>query len=327
MRLRIRGPSGQYTVVLADEATVGDLRNEIIEKTGLPAYDVKYGYPPQPLLLDAPEAYQKLAELGVHLDREQLIIAPKDGPVAEPPTTNSEAASTTPSARPSSPKLSLSRKQNPVAEDTPKVPSLEHGGIIVLRVMPDDNSCLFRAISTAVLPGSDSMVELRSAVAETIQSNPDEYSSAILGQPRDDYCRWIRTETSWGGAIEMSILSKHFDVEICSIDLGNLRVDRFNEGQPRRCFLVYSGIHYDTIALSPGDNVSPEFDMTVFDTADDLVLEKALVLCKQLQAKNYYTDVSAFSLQCNICNAILTGQKGAQDHTSKTGHSDFEQVA
>ncbi|KAL4951333.1 hypothetical protein BDW69DRAFT_170285 [Aspergillus filifer] len=326
MRLRIRGPSGQYTVALGDDATVGDLRNEIIEKTGLPAYDVKYGYPPQPLLLDAAEAQQKLTELGVQLDREQLTITPKDGPVAEPTTTvtTNEADSI---ARPSSPKLSLSRKQNPVTEDTPKVPSLEHGGIVVLRVMPDDNSCLFRAISAAVLPGSDSMVELRSAVAETIQSNPDEYSSAILGQPRDDYCRWIRTETSWGGAIEMSILSKHFDVEICSIDLGNLRVDRFNEGQPRRCFLVYSGIHYDTIALSPGENVSPEFDTTVFDTADDLLLEKALVLCKQLQAKNYYTDVSAFSLQCNVCNDILTGQKGAQDHTAKTGHSDFEQVA
>ncbi|KAL4924658.1 ubiquitin-specific protease OTU1 [Aspergillus undulatus] len=325
MRLRIRGPSGQFTVALSEKATVGDLRNEIVEKTGLSAYDVKLGYPPQPLSFDHAETHQRLTELGVQLDREQLIIIPKDGPVAEPAAQTQDASAST--ARPLSPKLSLSRKQNPVAEDTPKVPSLEHGGIIVLRVMPDDNSCLFRAISTAVLPGSDSMVELRSAVAETIQSNPDEYSSAILGQPRDDYCRWIRTETSWGGAIEMNILSKHFDIEICSIDLSNLRVDHFNEGQDRRCFLVYSGIHYDTIALSPGDDISPEFDTTVFDSSDDLVLEKAKVLCRQLQEKNYYTDVAAFSLQCNICNSILTGQKGAQEHTSRTGHSDFEQVA
>lgn len=331
MRLRIRGPSGQFTVTLSEDATFGDLRNEIVDKTGLVAYDVKYGYPPKPLSLDRTETYQKLTELGVQLDREQLIIAAKDSFETEPPAEKQDASTTTTSStstvRPPSPKSSLSRKQNPVAKDTPKVPSLEHDGIFVLRVMPDDNSCLFRAISTALLPGADTMVELRSTVAETIQSNPDVYSSAILEQPRDDYCRWIKDDTSWGGAIEMSILSKHFDIEICSIDLGNLRIDRFNEGQSRRCFLVYSGIHYDTIALSPGDNASPEFDTTVFDASDSVVLEKALVLCRILQERNYYTDVAAFRLHCNTCSAILTGEKGAKEHTSRTGHTNFSQVA
>lgn len=322
MRLRIRGPSGQFTTTLAEDATIEVLRNEIVEKTGLTTYDVKYGYPPQPLPLEYTKSHQKLSELGVQLDREQLIITPKDGQVTEPATGNKDT-----SARPTSPKLSLSGRQAPVAEDTPKIPSSEHGGMFVLRVMPDDNSCLFRAISTALLPGSDTMIELRSAVAETIQKNPDEYSSAVLEQSRDDYCRWITNEDSWGGAIETSILSKHFDVEICSIDLGNLRVDRFNEGQSRRCFLVYSGIHYDTITLSPSDNASPDFDTTVFDTADDLALEKALAVCKVLQEKNYYTDVTAFRLHCNDCGSTLVGQKGAKEHTAQTGHRDFSQVA
>ncbi|KAL4983053.1 hypothetical protein BDW68DRAFT_42368 [Aspergillus falconensis] len=325
MRIRIRCPSGQFTVILAEDAAVGDLRNEIVEKTGLTTYDVKYGYPPKPLSLDHTETHQKLAELGIQLDREQLIISAKDGPpTAGTAVTKGDASSY---AQQSSPKPSLSRKQNPVAEDTPKVPSAEHGGLFVLRVMPDDNSCLFRAISTALLPGEDTMVELRSTVAETIQSNPDEYSSAVLEQPPDDYCRWIKNETSWGGAIEMSILSKHFDVEICSIDLGNLRVDHFNEGQSRRCFLVYSGIHYDTITLSPCENASPEFDTTVFDASDSVALEKALAVCKLLQEKNYYTDVAAFRLHCNDCGGILVGQQGAKEHTAQTGHRDFSQVA
>ncbi|KAL4805258.1 hypothetical protein BDV18DRAFT_140530 [Aspergillus unguis] len=322
MRLRIRGPSGQYTVTLAEDATVEILHSEIVEKTGLTAYDVKYGYPPQPLPLNNVESHQKLTELGIQLDRGQLIITPQEGAATAPPTETPTIA-----PRPASPKVSLSRKPNPVAEDTPKISSSEHGGIFVLRVMPDDNSCLFRAISTALLPGADTMVELRSTVAETIQSNPDEYSSAVLEQPRDDYCRWIRNEDSWGGAIEISILSKHFDVEICSIDLGNLRVDRFNEGQSRRCFLVYSGIHYDTITLSPGENDPPEFDTTVFDAADSLALEKALAVCKVLQEKNYYTDVAAFQLHCNNCDSILVGQKGAKEHTAQTGHRDFSQIA
>lgn len=92
--------------------------------------------------------------------------------------------------------------------------------LIVLRVMPDDNSCLFRAFGTAVIPGDDlSMTELRSLVASAIQNEPDVYTQVVLEQKPDDYCRWIQTEEAWGGAIEMTILSKHFDVEICSIDV------------------------------------------------------------------------------------------------------------
>ena len=86
--------------------------------------------------------------------------------------------------------------------------------------MPDDNSCLFRAFGNAVLPGDDlSMTELRSLVATSIQEQPDVYSKVVLEQEPDEYCRWIQTEDAWGGAIEMTILSQHFDIEICSIDV------------------------------------------------------------------------------------------------------------
>jgi ubiquitin thioesterase OTU1 len=86
--------------------------------------------------------------------------------------------------------------------------------------MPDDNSCLFRAFGTAVLPGDDlSMPELRSLVAAAIQAQPDIYTQVVLEQNPDDYCIWIQTEDAWGGAIELTILSQHFDIEICSIDV------------------------------------------------------------------------------------------------------------
>lgn len=86
--------------------------------------------------------------------------------------------------------------------------------------MPDDNSCLFRAFGTAVLPGDDlSMPELRSVVASTIQSNPDLYSKVVLEQEPDDYCRWIQTSDAWGGAIEMGILAEAFNMEVVCIDV------------------------------------------------------------------------------------------------------------
>lgn len=86
--------------------------------------------------------------------------------------------------------------------------------------MPDDNSCLFRALATAVLPGDDlTMPELRSLVASTIQSEPETYTKVVLEKSPDDYCRWIQSPDSWGGAIEMGILAQYFDIEICSIDV------------------------------------------------------------------------------------------------------------
>jgi ubiquitin thioesterase OTU1 len=90
-----------------------------------------------------------------------------------------------------------------------------------MRVMPDDNSCLFRAFAAAVLPGDDlSMLELRSLVASQIQEEPDVYTKVVLDNRHpDDYCRWIQTEDAWGGAIELAILAKHFNIEICSIDV------------------------------------------------------------------------------------------------------------
>ncbi len=224
--------------------------------------------------------------------------------------------------------LSLSRQSNAdMLNDPPEIVLPERGGTLVLRIMPDDNSCLFRAIANAIMPGLDTMNELRSVVAQTIQANPDVYSTAVLdNKDPDDYCRWIQTEDAWGGQIELNIISNHFDIEICSIDVQGLRIDRYNEGRPKRCIVVYSGIHYDTIALSPFDS-PPEFDNTMFSTADDIMLSSALELCQMLKGKGYYTDTAAFKIRCKQCGAVCTGEMGATEHASKTGHYSFGEGA
>jgi len=106
-----------------------------------------------------------------------------------------------PSNKSSSAPLSLSRKQNAsIAEDTPEVILPELGGTLVLRVMPDDNSCMFRAVANAVTPAMDTMNELRSIIAQLIQSQPDKYPRVVLDNKEpDEYCRWIQTEDAWGG--------------------------------------------------------------------------------------------------------------------------------
>ena len=124
----------------------------------------------------------------------------------------------------------------------------------------------------------------------------------------------------------MDILSRHFELEICSIDVQTCRVDRFNEGRDKRCILVYSGIHYDTIALSPVEGevfAPPEFDTKVFDATDEEVLEKAVELCRVLQGRHYFTDTAKFSIRCNTCGKTFTGERGATEHAKQTGHYDF----
>lgn len=87
-------------------------------------------------------------------------------------------------------------------------------GKVLLRVMPDDNSCLFRAISYVVTLGLCPVEDLRQAVVDAIRGDPDRYNEAVLEKSVDNYCRWIKTETSWGGGIELGILSNHFGVEV-----------------------------------------------------------------------------------------------------------------
>ena len=369
MRCRIRGPTGQSVIALSDEATVGDLRTAIAKETALPAFEIKIGYPPTKLELDNIGDDRQLAELGVKLNGEQLLVTSKEPAISKQgssqPQRSGAANSGTSSqlagssrdhassgqapnhssdfsfypagpsrkaASSSQPKraadFSLSRKSNnQVLNDPPEIALAEHGGSIVLRIMPDDNSCLFRAVAAAVMPGLDAMNELRSVVAQTIQANPELYSKAVLDNKEPDlYCQWIQTEDAWGGQIELKIIADHFDIEICSIDVQTLRIDRYNEDRPKRCIVVYSGIHYDTIALSPFD-APPDFDKMIFEANDEVLLSSAVELCEMLKKKGYYTDTAAFKIRCKQCGAVCVGEVGATEHASKTGHYDFDEGA
>ncbi|KAJ5358093.1 Ovarian tumor otubain [Penicillium brevicompactum] len=325
MRIRVRGPSGQSTITLEDSATIQELQTQITEKTDLATFDVKFGYPLKPLELDSYPPGQKIIETGINLNGETLIVAQKEG--ATRPANDEPPSQTTTTAAPTQP--TRAHKPESSADDPPEIASPEHAGTFVLRVMPDDNSCLFRAVGAAVMGDMDTMVELRSIIAGAIQSNPGEYSAAILGKKPDEYCTWIQNEDSWGGAIELKILSEYFNIEICSIDVQTLNLFQFNEGAPTRCIVVYSGIHYDVLALSPSDppytraNPLAFGDTKIFEAVDPVVLEKAKELCRVLQGKHYYTDTSGFTVRCNTCGGTFTGERGATKHAAETGHYDF----
>ncbi|KAJ2683065.1 ubiquitin-specific protease otu1, partial [Coemansia spiralis] len=124
-------------------------------------------------------------------------------------------------------------------------------GCLVRRAVPRDDSCLFSSLAACL--GREGMTpqQLRTLVVAAITANPSEFNESVLGQPVHEYCEWISKPSSWGGGIEMAIVSEAFHVEICLIDTRTRRTVRFGEGRyRRRVFLLYSGSHYDYIALA-----------------------------------------------------------------------------
>lgn len=333
MRLRARGPNGQVTLNLEESATVGDLKDAVSKATELPKlFDLRIGYPPQPYDLDQFADDVRLQDTGHQFHGEQLTVAAKPiaAPLAHPLQTPSNPPPPT-AARPATPSTHPPTPRD-AAKDPPEIPLSGRAGTctLVLRVMPDDNSCLFRAFSAAALNGLATPPELRALVARTILDHPDKYNAAILDQPPAQYGAWITREASWGGAIELAILSEQFDVEVASVNVQDGRVDRFNEGKATRCILVYSGIHYDAIALSPGEphsNTPAELDTTVFDAHDGAVLDGARQLCSALREQHYYVDTAGFTIRCNDCGWTGKGERAAVEHAQQTNHYNVEEVA
>jgi ubiquitin thioesterase OTU1 len=337
------------TISIDALATWQELLSQISEKTAVSGdFDLKMGYPPQPINVEEIDGTTHLTDLPYKLNGEQLIVVPREvnSKLSNPMSGSKprpEAVKSLPPQELTSPPqhkpgdfpdqpLGLTRKaKGDVESDPPEVPVPMLEGVMILRVMPDDNSCMFRALSSAVLGSAlDGMTELRSVVAQTIQANPDLYTKGLLEKEPSAYCRWIQREDSWGGGIELSILSQHFNIEICSINVQDLRIDKFNEGQPTRCILVYSGIHYDVCAVTPFTGAEPEFDRKVFEVVkaadeemDGGALEAARELCKVLQGRHYFTDTHGFTVKCNQCGQSGTGEQWALQHATSTGHSDF----
>ncbi|KAG0309857.1 ubiquitin-specific protease otu1, partial [Linnemannia gamsii] len=202
-------------------------------------------------------------------------------------------------------------------------------GLLVLREVEDDNSCLFNAIAYTLDPSMKTNVQgLRQIVAKAIDTNPDAYPDVVLGRPRKEYCEWIKKENSWGGAIELAIFSDYYKIEIDSIDVSTNRVDRFGnverEGQyDQRALVMYSGIHYDAVALTPSLDIPAECDQTQFETASEDILTAGIQLASKLKQAHKYTDLATFTLRCSVCQIGLKGEKDAQQHAQSTMHTSL----
>lgn len=92
---------------------------------------------------------------------------------------------------------------------------------------------------------------LREVIGQHVSNDKETYNEAMLGRTNPEYCEWIRKPSSWGGAIEVSILSNYYGIEIDVVDITNALINRFGEDKEygMRVFLLFDGIHYDPLYL------------------------------------------------------------------------------
>ncbi|PKA59546.1 ubiquitin thioesterase OTU1 [Apostasia shenzhenica] len=210
-------------------------------------------------------------------------------------------------------------------------------GTVVRRVIPSDNSCLFNAVGYVMDHDKHRAPELRQVIAATVASDPKKYNEVFLGKPNVDYCSWILNSEKWGGAIELSILSAYYGREIAAYDIQTTRCDLYGQenGYKERVMLIYDGLHYDALALSPFDNAPEEFDQTIFTINSDRTIGHAEGLALNLVKdshrkllhfrKRSYTDTANFTLRCGVCQIGVIGQKEAVEHAQATGHVNFQE--
>lgn len=188
------------------------------------------------------------------------------------------------------------------------------------KVIPADNSCLFNAINFAINQNAENPEVIRDIITAEIRSNPEDYNAAILGKDPEEYCKWISNKETWGGGIELSILSKFFHVQIGVADIQFITIEYF--GNYDKCiYLLYNNIHYDVFYKEENGKITG-----VFDSNDANVKQEIMDICMQLQSQENYVDTANFSLKCMECGFLLKGQNEVIEHTKKTKHINYGEI-
>ncbi|CAL4151352.1 unnamed protein product, partial [Meganyctiphanes norvegica] len=341
-RLRVKTKTGgQFNLSerVDGNNTIADLRTAIKDLTSiLPERQrILIGFPPKPVKSTNSSSLSKVgirngeviivedvepALNGVEEDSGALESSKAEVNIAPTiPLTSVQAAAAPKSSMASkTPAASAAHKPTFNDEDL-----LAPQGILLKKVVPSDNSCLFASLYYLMNGQIDTgkLREVRQVVANVIAAHPDLYNEGILEKSNKQYCDWILKDTSWGGAIELSILSEYYQIEIVAIDAKTGLLNRFGEDKfyPKRIIVMYDGIHYDPIHMETFEG-SIE---TIFSSKESNILQQAQEIAEQAKHCGLYTDTNTFTLECKQCGFIIRGEEQALQHAKSTGHSKFEE--
>ncbi|AET37750.1 ubiquitin-specific protease OTU1 Ecym_1530 [Eremothecium cymbalariae DBVPG len=317
MRLKISTPKGGNKVInLSNDATFEDLIAEVKTTFGdISIGKVRYGYPLQTIDIEEQVGNILLMELGIS-SGERITVESKNSD-----KNTKHVGQTLPGS------CILRNEKQGGPESLPDRISVRPGVLLQVHEVPDDNSCLFHAISYAVYKDMVVSYQFREVVANEILANPIEYSDSILGRPNLQYYEWILKSTSWGGAIEIAILSKYLKIAIFVLDIDAGRFEKFNEDKySKLMILAFSGIHYDTVEIFHESSKEVETIFKVDDSETDTLLAKAAEVASKMKKAGLSFNTHKGHIKCNSCGVLLVGEREVAHHAESTGHVDFGQA-
>ncbi|XP_017467721.1 PREDICTED: ubiquitin thioesterase OTU1 [Rhagoletis zephyria] len=334
--VKIKSKKGQFIVKdLTAKTTIGELKLKVSQLTEVKEslLHILAGFPPRPL--DLTQNASCISAVGIS-SGETLIVEERPATAAVYSLEDDEALARRLQAEEEEEQL-----RQVVAEATategangPQLPielpsgsSGNFNGILLKKVVPADNSCLFTSIRF-VLNGkidNEGSEMMRHIIAQEVAADPQAYSDAVLGKSNAEYCAWIQRPDSWGGAIEVSILSNYYGIEIDVVDIQNAIINRFGEDKNYglRVFLLFDGIHYDPLYMETVGGGAPA---TIFPIEEMNVYHQAEQLANEAKSSRQFTNVDKFSLRCLQCEVMLVGQVQAQQHAKSTGHTNFGEI-
>jgi ubiquitin thioesterase OTU1 len=87
-------------------------------------------------------------------------------------------------------------------------------------------------------------------VASEIKRDEAFYNQGFLGKSNDEYRKLMMMDGTWGGGIELSILSDHYRTEFVVVNENGV-INKFGEDKQyeKRGFLFFYGSHYEPLFL------------------------------------------------------------------------------
>ncbi|KAK0600297.1 hypothetical protein LWI29_013519 [Acer saccharum] len=159
-------------------------------------------------------------------------------------------------------------------------------GIVTRRVIPLDNSCLFNAVRYVMDHDKNKAPELRQLLTFNILYSQLPNMLSLLVSVHMGVIGILDLEIHFC-TIELSILADYYGHEIAAYDIQTTRCDLYGQEKKysERVMLIYDGLHYDALAMSPFDEAPEEFDQTIFPVRSNrtigLVEGPALNLVKE----------------------------------------------
>ena len=212
-----------FNLKISEKETLNNLKQQIIKNLSSKRINakesniiIKYGFPMQ-IINNELDGNLTLLDLSI-FDKDSLRIELKD------------------------PKMKESENKENKENNIGKIDYSKYS--IKKKDIPADNSCLFNAVNFAINQNADSPEIIRGIISSEIKFNQEEYNSAVLDKDPEEYCKWIMKKETWGGGIELSILSKFFQIQIGVADIQHITIEYF--GNYNKCiYLLYDNIHYD----------------------------------------------------------------------------------